>query len=64
MADSVTSFKQLAGDPLALGLVVNPVRGETGKKKKKIDDDDDDDDDKEDNEDTEYNNDNNDDEYK
>ena len=34
-ANSVTSFKQLAGDPMAPGLVPGPVMGAKDKKKKK-----------------------------
>ena len=37
--DSFTPIKQLAGNPLTPGSVLDPVRGATGKKKKKIDDD-------------------------
>ena len=36
VADSITSFKQLAGDPLAQGSVPDPERGIPGKKKKKM----------------------------
>ena len=35
VADSITSFKQLAGDTLTPGSVPYPERGATGKKKKK-----------------------------
>ena len=35
VADSITSFKQLAGDLLTPGPVPYPERGATGKKKKK-----------------------------
>ena len=36
VADSITSFKQLAGDPLTPGSVPYPERGVIGKKKKKM----------------------------
>ena len=35
VADSITSFKQLAGDTLTPGSVPYPEKGATGKKKKK-----------------------------
>ena len=48
MTDSITSFKQLIGDPLTPGSVSGPVRGETRRRRRRRrrrEDDDEDNDD-------------------